>query len=118
MVRFNDGFTMRRPAVFVFASGHGRVAWMESSYADPHGAALPALHFAAAARTDPSGRGIEAEHGSWSVVLRPYDRDDPSNEDARPAFDSFADWLRGRRRTWREERVRILEMIEGELPWQ
>lgn len=115
VVRFHDGFTMLRPAAFVFVTSKGRVAWVESSYADPHGAGSPALHFATGVRADPSGRGIKADNGSWSVTLLPYDSEDPADEDARLAFEWFAGWLREQGRTWAEERVRVLAMIENEL---
>lgn len=114
-VRFSDGFAMLRPAAFVFTTKQGRVAWVEPSYADPNGAASPALHFAGGARADPTGRGIEADNDSWTVTLLPFDPEDRGEKGARLAVEWYEGWLREQGRTWAEERVRVLQMIEGEL---
>lgn len=86
-----------RPAAFVWIDEAGAVTWVEPSYADPWGAASPALHRRAT--------GVEA---------LPYD---PATDRALVggALDWFADWLKSNGLTWAEERDRLGVVVASNL---
>ncbi len=102
------GATMFRPAAFVF-DAPGGLAWVEPSYADPWGAATPALHVFQATRE--AWNAFVLADGRRLGVL-PYADDADLVGDG---LEWFRDWLRAEGRTWQQERARVLALIEGAL---
>lgn len=85
-----------RPAAFVWIDEAGAVTWVEPSYADPNGAASPALH--------------RRERGAEALPYDPAtDRDFVGDSIA-----WFADWLKANGQTWAEERDRLGVILAGD----
>lgn len=99
---------MTRPAAFVFETAGG-IAWIEPSYADPAGAASPALHVRTGRR-----EGDALIGSGWRIDVLPYEAGD--QDLVGDALDWFADWLRAEGRTWQQERDRVRAMIADILP--
>lgn len=95
-VVFIDGERLPRPAAFVWIEEGGAVTWVEPSYADPWGAASPALH-----RRE---SGVEA---------LPYDPETDTRL-VGDALEWFAGWLKANGKTWAEERERLRVILEGD----
>mgnify|MGYP000876579174 CR=1 FL=1 len=106
----DGGDILFRPAAFVF-DVPGGLAWIEPSYADPMGAASPALHVWRGTRKD------------WNLFTRPGNRrvqvlayDPQDNRDLiGDALDWFAVRLKAEGRSWAEERERVRALVGSEL---
>ena len=101
-----NGRSQFRPAVFVYDIPDG-FAWVEPSYADPVGAASPAFHEARGVLVAPN----MVTTGPRLIRVLPYDPD----EDVRIVGESiewYKRWLGGQRRTWDEERRRVLQLVK------
>jgi len=104
-----DGHEMWRPAAFVY-DVPGGIAWVEPSYADPYGAASPALHVRRGERTAATrfeGPGFKVEVIAYTPGL---DADLVGD-----ALEWYAGWLTAEGRTWHDERERVRAMIEADL---
>lgn len=87
VILLDDGSA--RPAAFVWANPGGGVTWVEPSYADPAGAASPALH------TRESGAEALPYEAKTDRVL------------VGDALEWFRGWLEAEGKTWAEERDRL-----------
>jgi len=98
-----DDSPVIRPAAFVFKSAGG-VAWVEPSYADPAGAASPALH----TRTGEWDGNILAGK-DWRLEVLPYEAADVDL--VGDSLEWFYGHLKAEGLTWSEERARVQALI-------
>jgi len=113
----SDGQWVSAPAVFLFDTPTGW-AWVEPSYADPMGAASPALH---------ERDGQPERLGTWyryrpadgaAIEVWEFDPEDGNGNDIVEAITWWESWLASEGRTRAQERERLRAEIwpatEGE----
>lgn len=103
-----DDTPVIRPGAFVFKTAEG-MAWVEPSYADPSGAASPALHMRAG-----QWDGHILNGKGWRVEVLPYEAADVDL--VGDSLEWFAGHLKAEGLTWAQERARVQAMIAGEMP--
>ena len=103
------GRGMIRPAAFVYQTPTG-FGWVEPSYADPFGAALPALHFRNGEPRPAAGGGFKLiTRDAEIVTVVPYGDDDKIL--VGDSLEWFARHLAENGHDWATERERVRSLI-------
>jgi len=98
-----------RPAAFIYAT-RGGFAWVEPSYADPHGASSPSPLIRTGELRQKGEGFVVFEPEAW-IAVHPFDARDPGMAGYGEPLLWFAEHLKKCGLQWRDERERVRELI-------